>query len=64
MNEVILGITAIICLTILGIFVGSYMPGASKVLYAIVAIIGGIGGHYLPKGINKYRSHLKKVWRR
>jgi len=58
-KELIISVTAIICLTILGIFIVSYIPGASKVLYAIVAAISGISGFYIPRAVNKFRARKR-----
>ncbi len=62
-KNVVLGVTAIICLTILGIFIINYIP-ESKVLYAIVVIIGGLAGFYIPRAVNKYVQRLKKTWKK
>lgn len=50
-RELIISVTAIICLTILGIFIISYMPGASELVYTIVVIISGIAGFYIPRAV-------------
>jgi len=59
-RNTVLGVTAIICLTILGVFIGVYIPEMSKVLYAIVAAISGIAGFCIPRAISKLREIKKK----
>jgi len=56
MKETAIGITAIICLTALGIFMIVYIPEASKALYVIVVAIAGLGGYYIPKAVTAIRS--------
>lgn len=63
-RNAVLGITAIICLTILGIFIISYLPGEIKLLYAVIAIISGLVGHYVPPVVNKYIQRLKRIWKK
>jgi len=60
MKETIISVTAIICLTILGIFIVSYIPGASKALYAIIVIIGGLAGFYIPRATVKVIAKVRK----
>lgn len=58
-KQTVTAIIAIICLTILGIFIIIYIP-ESKVLYAVVAIIGGLAGFYIPRAVQR----LKKIWKK
>jgi len=60
MKETIISVTAIICLTILGVFIAIYIPGASKLLYAIAVIIGGIAGFYIPRATVRVIAKIKK----
>lgn len=60
MKEPIIAVTAIICLTILGIFIVVYIPEASKALFAIVAIIGGIAGFYIPRATVRAIARIRK----
>ena len=55
---------AIICLTILGIFIIFYLPGETKLLYGIVAIIAGLAGYYVPLVVNKYIQRVKRMWKK
>lgn len=59
-RELIISVTAIICLTILGIFIVSYIPGALKLLYAIFVIIGGIAGFYIPRATVRVMAKIRK----
>lgn len=60
MKEPIIAVTAIICLTILGIFIVSYIPGASKLLYAIVVAIAGVAGFYIPRATVRAIAKIRK----
>jgi len=60
MNATVISIIAIICLTILGIFIMNYIPGETKLLYGIVTIIAGLAGYYIPKAV----QHIKKLWKK
>jgi len=62
-NSLIVSIIAILGLTILGIFIIIYIPGETKLLYGIIAIIAGFVGHYVPPVVNKYIQGLKRRWR-
>lgn len=69
MKETAISIIAIIALAILGVVISYTQPEASKLLYAIVAAIAGIGGHYIPKAVVAFRSEvrrygLKMTWKR
>lgn len=59
-KNIIVSITAIICLTILGIFIAYAQPEASKLLYAIVGIIGGIAGYSIPKAVNSIQRRARE----
>jgi len=63
-RNTILGVMAIICLTILGIFIIFYLPGETKLLYGIVAIIAGLAGYYVPLVVNKYIQRVKRMWKK
>jgi len=56
MKEAAISVTALIALAILGVVISYTQPEASKLLYAIVAAIAGIGGHYIPKAVTAFRS--------
>ena len=55
MKSAVVSIIAIICLTILGIFITYTQPEASKLLYAIVSVIAGIAGYSIPKAVMAIR---------
>lgn len=59
-KNVVLGVTAIICLTILGILIVNYIPEASKVLYAIVAGISGVAGFSIPRAVARLKRPQRK----
>jgi len=63
-RNTILGVMAILGLTILGIFIIIYIPGETKLLYGIVAIIAGLAGYYVPSVVNKYIQRLKRMWKK
>ena len=46
-KQTILRITAVLCLTILGVFAYFYKPAAPELLYPIVMAIGGLLGYSL-----------------
>jgi len=54
MKEMIISVTAIVCLTILGV-----LTKVESVVYPVAVIIGGIGGHYIPKAYT-YLKNLRK----
>lgn len=54
-SDVVL-IVAIVSLAILGVFISYTQPEASKLLYVIVSIIGGIAGVSIPKVVSKIRK--------
>jgi len=56
MKETAISITAIICLTVIFAIASYTMPEASKLFWAIIVIIGGIAGYYIPKAITAIRS--------
>lgn len=56
MKETAISMTAIICLTICFVFASRTMPEASKLFYAIVVIIGGLGGFYIGQAITRARQ--------
>jgi len=58
-KEIMIGMTAIVCLVILGIFMIVYIPEASRALYVIVIAIAGLGGYYIPKAVIAFRSRRK-----
>lgn len=55
MKETIISVTAIICLTVLGV-----LSKVESVIYPIAVIIGGVAGFYIPRAVNKFRARRKK----
>lgn len=51
MKETIISVTAIICLTVLGV-----LSKVESVIYPIAVIIGGIAGFYIPRAIARIRK--------
>jgi len=56
MRETVVSVVAIIALAILGVVISYSQPEASKLLYAIVAIIGGIAGYSIPKAVVAFKN--------
>jgi len=54
MKEMIISVTAIVCLTVLGV-----LTKVEAVVYPVAVIIAGIAGHYIPKAYS-YLKNLKK----
>jgi len=54
MKELIIPVVAMICLAILGV-----LTKVESIAYTAAVIIGGIGGHYIPKAYT-YIKNLKK----
>jgi len=55
MKETIISVTAIICLTVLGV-----LTKVDSVVYPIAVIIAGITGVYIPKAIVWVVARIKK----
>lgn len=53
MKGTAISITAIVCLTIIFVVASVTMPEASKLFWAIIVIIAGLAGYYIPQGINR-----------
>jgi len=56
MKETVISVVAIIALAILGVIISYTQPAASKLLFTIVAVIGGIAGYSIPKAVIAIRS--------
>jgi len=55
MKETIISVTAIVCLTVLGV-----LTKVDSVVYPIAVIIAGIAGAYIPRAANRLRVRRKK----
>lgn len=55
MKEAIVSVTAIVCLTVLGV-----LTKVDSVVYPIAMIIATIAGVYIPRAVNKLRAKMKK----
>lgn len=55
MKETIISVTAIICLTVLGV-----LAKVESVVYPIAVIIAGIAGVYIPRATVKVVAKIKK----
>jgi len=51
MKEIIISVTAIICLTVLGV-----LTKVEAVVYTVVVTIAGFAGHYIPKAVTRIRK--------
>ncbi len=59
-KNIIVSITAIICLTIIFIVASYTMPEASKLFWGIIVIIGGLAGYYIPKAVIGIRNRIRR----
>jgi len=59
MKETIISVVAIIGLVVVCWKLLDVNPQATKEAYAMVAIIGGIVGHFLPKAVYKAMLRMK-----
>ncbi len=59
-SKVVLGVTAILCLAIVSICAMFALPDASKLVYAIIAIIAGIAGYELKPVIVAINKRITK----
>ena len=59
-NKTLLGVTAIVCLAIVSIVAIFSLPDASKLVYAVVAVISGIAGFELKPVLTMLKRRFAK----